>query len=104
MNNNVKSEINPVKKTEKFDLEKFTIETFSNVTVEKGIIISCVIFTIVCGIIGFWYLIFRNTNNQKYYNMVPKMNSRIPDMHPRLTDMQPAIPITSSINKFMFLD
>jgi len=76
-----------------FNLEKFTQETISNMTIEKGVIISCVIFTVLCAIIGFWYLIFKMTNNQKYYNYSYKMPIKA---------SYGDIPITSSVNRFMY--
>ena len=95
----VKSEVNLKKNTEKFqfNLEKFTQETISNITVEKAILISCLIFTIVCAIIGFWYLLFGMTNNKKYYNYPVKINSPAPSM-------KHFAPVTSSISKFMYLN
>ena len=97
--------VNSVKKIEgfQFNLEKFTQETLSNITVEKGIIISCIIFTVLCAIIGFWYLIFGNSSNQKYYNYKPKMNSSMLQM-PQMSPMNQVVPVTSSISKFMYLN
>jgi FtsZ-interacting cell division protein ZipA len=85
----------PEVKIEKFsfNFEKFTQETISNMTIEKGIVISCVIFTVICAIIGFWHLIFKMTNNQKYYNYSYKMPTQASYGN---------IPVTSSTSRFMY--
>jgi hypothetical protein len=97
----IKTDATPVKKIEKFEftLENFsniTHNTISNITVEKAVLIGCLIFSVVCAIIGFWYLIFGMTNNRKYYNYTPKVNSPMPQ------SMQQLLPVTSSVSKFMF--